>query len=174
MRTPSETSPRWHIAFTESRLEQETCGEVAALGFPSFCPTERHKRFRNGRRHLIDLPLFPCYIFARFDAADPRWAEIQSIDGVHGVLSNNGIPSPVPVGLTEKLQRMQTLGLFDHTKAPNPFPPGTQVALDSDGPFADFIGKVLRVRTADRVDMLIKYLHRELTINVSLARLSAI
>jgi transcription antitermination factor NusG len=46
--------------------------------------------------------------------------------------------------------------------------------LDDDGPFAEFIGKVMRVRTSDRADVLIRYLHQEMTVNVSLARLSHI
>jgi transcription antitermination factor NusG len=163
---------RWHVAVTEVRRERESAGEIAKLGFPTFAPMERRKRFVRGRRVYYERALFPRYIFARFNADDPHWNTIRDVDGICDILCNNGKPCPVPVGLTEKLQRMQKLGLFDHTKAPQPFPPGSIVALDDDGPFAELVGKVLRVRAGDRVDLLIKYLNRELTINVGLARLS--
>jgi hypothetical protein len=67
---------------------------------------------------------------------------------------------------------MQKLELFDFTKSPNPFPPGSFAMTDDDGPFAELMGKVMRVRTGDRVDLLIRYLNKEMTINISMARLS--
>jgi hypothetical protein len=45
---------------------------------------------------------------------------------------------------------MQQLGLFDHTRAPNPFPPGSRVELDDDGPFASLCAEVKKVRSNDR------------------------
>jgi transcription antitermination factor NusG len=140
--------------------------------FEAFQARRASIRFRNGKKTIIESALFPGYLFALFDAEDPHWAAILDLDGVRDVLSNNGKPSPVPAGLTEKLQRMQTLGLFDHTRAPNPFPPGSMVITDDDGPFGELIGKVIRVRTSDRVDLVIHWLKRELMINLPMARLS--
>lgn len=165
---------RWHVAVTESQAETKSCGKIRELGFEAFAPMERHKRFKRGKRVLYERPLFPAYLFVRFEAEDPSWTKIRNVDCVRDILCNQNRPLAVPLGLTEKLQRMQSLGLFDHTKPPFHYPPGTMVVLDNDGPFAEFIGKVMRVRTADRVDLLIKYLHRELTINVSLSRLAHI
>ncbi len=163
---------RWHVAFTNSRAEQETCADIRDIGFDAFTPMERHKRFRHGRKVYYEQALFPRYLFACFDAEDPHWAAILEVDGVCDVLSNQGQPSPVPSQVVPKLKRMQQMGLFDHTKAPNPFPPGSQVMLDDDGPFAELVAKVLRVRTADRVDVLLSYLGREMLVNISMARLS--
>ena len=127
------------------------------IGFQAYCPMERHKRFTAmAARSIVETALFPRYLFCRFDADEPHWNEIREIDGIGGILCNENKPSPVPDGLTEKLMRMQRLGLFDHTKAPNPFPPGSQVMLDDDGPFAELIAKVLRVRSSDRCDVLLR------------------
>lgn len=164
----------WHVAFTDSRAEQDTCAEIRDIGFDAFTPMERHKRFTRGRKTIVETALFPRYLFARFDSDDPHWATILDIDGVCDVLSNQGQPSPLPEQIVPKLKRMEQMGLLDHTRAPNPFPPGTSVVLDDDGPFAELIGRVMRVRTGDRVDLLINYLNREMTVNVSLARLSHI
>ncbi len=79
----------------------------------------------------------------------------------------------VPDGFVESLKHAEQLGLFDRTKLPAPFPIGSSVMLDSSGPFAELIGKVKRARTRDRVDVLIKYLNRELLVNVPIMRLSA-
>jgi transcriptional antiterminator RfaH len=165
---------RWFVAFCDSRCEREACDEIKEIGFPAYCPMERHKRYIRGKRTIVERPLFPCYLFAQFDYMDARWNAIREIDGIRDVLCNQGKPVALPLAVVEKLQRMQRLGLFDHTKRPMPFPPGTRVMLDDDGPFAELIGKVMRVRTADRADVLIRYLHQEMTVNVGLARLSHI
>lgn len=165
---------RWHVVFTENRYEAKSCGEIIKLGFRVFLPLEKRRVLRRGKKRIVQTPLFPGYLFASFDVADAKWNAIRSARGVLDVLCNQGKPLAMPLGLTEKIQRMQRLGLFDHTKRPTPFPPGSSVALDGEGPFSEFAAQVLRVRTADRVDLLIRYLHRELTINVNVSRLSHI
>jgi transcriptional antiterminator RfaH len=165
---------RWHVAFIEGGKEQKSCAEIQELGFEAFVPMQRHRRWLRGHWTYPETALFPSYLFAKFDSSEPHWNEIRSAKGVLDVLCNQGKPLAVPAGMTEKLQRMQLLGLFDYTKAPNPFPPGTMVMLDDDGPFAEFIGKVINVRSGDRIKLLIKYLGRELKLNVSLARLSQV
>ena len=164
----------WHVAFTDSRCEQETAEDIHdELGYETFCPTQKHKKFnRNGLKVIQETALFPRYLFTLFDAEDPHWTEILECDGVCDILRNNGQPSPVPCGLTEKLMRMQKLELFDYTKAPNPFPPLSKVELDDDGPFAGLIAEVRRVRSNDRCDVLLAYLGREMMVNVPMARLS--
>ncbi len=164
----------WHVAFTDSRAEQDTCAEIRDIGFDAFTPMERHKRFRHGRKTIVETALFPRYLFARFDSDDPHWAAILDIDGVCDVLSNQGQPSPLPEQIVPKLKRMEQNGLFDFTQAPNPFPPGTLARTDDDGPFADLLVRIKRVRTSDRLDVLLTYLGREMTVNISMARLSHI
>ena len=144
---PRADTMTWHVLFTDSRCEQETAHEIQAdLGFPAFCPTEKHKRFRHGRKTIIESALFARYIFVAFDAED-NWPALLEVEGVCDVLRNDGKPSPVPDAIVPKLMRMQQNGLFDHTRAPNPFPPKSSVEIDDDGPFA---GLIAEVRGSDR------------------------
>ncbi len=164
---------RWHVAMTIARAERDTVEDVNELGYEAFCPTERHKRFRRGHKTIIESALFARYIFIAFDA-EGNWPALLEVEGVCDVLRNDGKPSPVPDAVVPKLQRMQQLGLFDHTKAPNPFPPGSRVELDDDGPFASLMAEVKRVRSNDRCDVLLRWLGREMMVNVPMARLSHI
>ncbi len=161
---------RWHVCFTDSRCEQEACNDIIELGFPAYSPTERHKRFRHGRKTIVESALFPRYLFAR--TTEDNWPVLLEVDGICDVLRNNGTASAVPDAIIDKLKRCQAHGLFDHTRAPNPFPPGSRVELDDDGPFASLIAQVLRVRSADRCDVLLRYLGREMMVNISMARLA--
>lgn len=162
----------WHIAITNSRREAETCQEIGKIGFEAFSPFERCKRWRRGRKQFYERAMFPRYIFARFHVEQSDWNRIRYVDGVCDILCNNGLPQRLPSGTVETLKRAQSLGLFDRTKAPSPFPTGTKVRIDDDGPFGDFIGRVMRARAGDRVELLINYLSAELRINVPLVRLA--
>lgn len=165
---------RWHVCVTDSRAERETVEDIHALnaGFQAYCPTQRHKRFIRGHKVICESALFPRYIFVEFDASD-NWPALLEVDGICDVLRNNGTPSPVPDGVTEKLMRLERHGLFDFTQAPNPFPPGTKVRV-VDEPFADLLAVVRRVRSNDRCDVLLRWLGREMLVNVPMARLSHI
>ncbi len=165
---------RWHVAFTDSRCEQEACNDIIELGFPAYSPQERHKRFKNGCKIIYEAALFPRYLFCRFNSEDNTWPEILACDGVCGILTNQGQPSAVPEPVVPRLMRMQQNGLFDFTQAPNPFPPKSKVELDDDGPFAGLIAEVRRVRSNDRCDVLLRWLGREMMVNVPMARLSHI
>ena len=134
----------WHIAFTSARAEQDACADINAIGFQAYCPMERHKRFRHGIKIIVETALFPRYLFARFDADEPHWNEIREVDGIGGILCNQNNPSPVPAGLTEKLMRMQRLGLFDSYQGAKSVPARiARLMLDDDGPFAELIAQGL-------------------------------
>ena len=165
---------KYYICFCNSRQEQKATEAIRLLGFQAWYPREKLKKWRHLRRIYYELPLFPRYIFAKFSTADGKYNEIRYCDGVLDILSNDNLPSPVPHGLVESLQRMHFMGLFDRTKAPLPFPPGSDVMLDDDGPFASFVGKVLRARTGDRVEILIECLGKETPVVVPLMRLAKV
>lgn len=165
-------SLHWFVIWTQTRSEFDAVAEIERLGFAAYCPLEKCRRFRRNRREIFTRPLFPRYAFVEFDPSQP-WSEICHADGVLDILRNDNIPMRLPEGFVENLQHLQQLGLFDHTKLPAPFPPGSRVMLDASGPFAELIGKVKRTRTRDRVDVLISYLNREILVNVPIMRLSA-
>ncbi len=167
------TRARWHVIWTEPRAEDRAIRDIKQLGFECYCPLERYRRWKRNRRHNLTRPLFPRYAFVAFDSRQPDWGQICHADGVFDVLRNDGRPMRLPDGFVESLKHAEGLGLFDHTKTPSPFAIGSQVQLDGTGPFAKMIGMVKRARARDRIDVLLKYLNREVIVNVLIMRLSA-
>jgi transcription antitermination factor NusG len=162
----------WHVAVTDPCMEGDAVKDIAALGFPAWTPVEKLKKWRRGRYRVTERALFPRYVFAAFDLDQPAWNEIRHLDGIFAILENNGLPQTVPVGLVEQLQKMQRYGMFDRTRRYFPFECGDIVELDSHGPFANMVGKVLRARAGDRAEILINYMAKEMTVNVHLVRLA--
>lgn len=55
----------WHVLHTRSRQEKAVAAELAARGVAHFLPLARQVRFYGKRKAVVDLPLFPGYVFIR-------------------------------------------------------------------------------------------------------------
>ena len=63
-------------------------------GYEEFLPTYMSRRHWSDRVREIELPLFPGYIFCKFDVTDRL--PLLVIPGVMSVVSFGGTPMPVP------------------------------------------------------------------------------
>ena len=61
----------WYAVRVRSRFEFVTSAVLAERGFETFLPSYRSRRAWSDRIKEVEIPLFPGYLFCRFDAADP-------------------------------------------------------------------------------------------------------
>lgn len=150
--------PRWFVFYTYIHREKLAEREIFNLGFPVHVPFEKRisKRLRRKQR-IYETPLFPRYGFVYFDIDRDDWGSIVNCDGVCDLLRMNRIPQSVPQSMVDGLRLAENIGVFDHTRGPKA---GMDVEL-TDGPFAGFIAKVLRARSAEKVDVLLNFLGGE-------------
>src|SRR4026207_1775838 len=84
----------WYAIWTRSRHENVVREQLERKGYETFLPTiTKWSRWKD-RKKKIDWPLFPGYIFARFDARD-RLAVLKC-GGVVTIVGSAGPPSPIP------------------------------------------------------------------------------
>jgi transcription antitermination factor NusG len=57
----------WHVAHTKPRQEKLLAEALAGCGLACFLPLVRQVRFYGHRRRVVDLPLFPSYVFFHGD-----------------------------------------------------------------------------------------------------------
>lgn len=173
MFTPSETfhGKHWYVFYTHAKAETTAGASIAELGFPVFVPTERRiQRLPNGRPRPKENALFPRYGFVKFEADRDAWPAILDAKGVMDLLRHNQTPIPVPNSCVNALQLAQNVGIFDRTKPPRI---GQEVQITA-GPFTGLFGKILRARTADRMDVLLKFLGAECNATIPLVALKEI
>ena len=74
---------------------------VTRIGFGAHWPRYIH---RPPQRDETLVPVFPGYLFVRFDAARPSWSRIVRVDGVVGIVGvrETGAPLPVLPGYVER------------------------------------------------------------------------
>lgn len=122
---------QWYIARSKSRKEKVLIGNLARWGVGTFFPYIRSRGVRTNRLE----PLFPGYVFCRFDAAAPEWQAIRWSPGLSYFLTSGDDLSVVSDGLIVYLK--------DQTRQWNSgdmrveFAAGDQVTV-VQGPFAGF------------------------------------
>src|ERR1700744_5275729 len=83
----------WHVVCASPQQEIRAAIELAKLEFDVFYPVKRYTRRRMNRPpEVVTGPLFPRYIFARFDREGADLSVIKKLRGVSDVLCNGNKP----------------------------------------------------------------------------------
>jgi transcription antitermination factor NusG len=96
--------PRWYAVQTRAKHEKKVTAELLQRGMKTFLPAAREVRRWSDRRQVIEVPLFPCYIFVHTDlTVAPRMAVLQTA-GVFRFVGFNHGPVPIPDAQIEGVQ----------------------------------------------------------------------
>jgi transcription antitermination factor NusG len=90
----SQSSFPWYAVKVRSRSEKLVDQVLKGKGFESYLPTYRSRRFWSDRTVELHEPLYPGYVFCRFEF-DYRLPVLQSI-GVVDIVMAGRAPLPVP------------------------------------------------------------------------------
>jgi len=93
---------RWYAAYTAPRHEKTVLQHLASRSVESYLPLYGSSRLWNGRRAIVQLPLFPGYLFVRI--APEHRAKVLEVPGVLSIVSSQGKLTPLPVGEVETLR----------------------------------------------------------------------
>jgi transcriptional antiterminator NusG len=79
-------SASWYALWTHSHCEQLVRDQLLRAGYHAFLPTVDAWSRRRGVRRLIDVPMFPGYLFLRHAIDKKSFCEINRVRGVVRVL----------------------------------------------------------------------------------------
>jgi transcriptional antiterminator RfaH len=121
----------WRLIRTKSGKERSVLERLVPELPALFLPQMKTRALRRGK--LIDrvVPLFPCYLFARFDVQS-QYRRVRYTPGIREVLSAGGEFSIVPREIVEDLQQRCAHGPIEIS--PEPLRHGERVRV-MDGPF---------------------------------------
>ena len=84
----------WYAVYTKPKSEEIVSQKLRQTGIEVYNPKLRLKKYiRNQYREVIE-PLFPCYIFGRFETAKYHWM-ITYTRGVKKIVGDKTNPWPV-------------------------------------------------------------------------------
>jgi len=84
---------RWYALVTRSRMEKRSVSHLQSAGLEADAAVAEMNHRWSDRMKLIGKPLFPGYIFARFNLTG--LALPLSYPGIVGIVRNEGIPVPI-------------------------------------------------------------------------------
>jgi transcriptional antiterminator RfaH len=156
---------RWYVVHTQSGAEAMAQGHLERQGFEAYLPRYRKTRRHARRTTEIRAPLFPRYLFVRFDIARTRWRSINGTYGVDQLVCMGVRPSPAPRGVVADIKARENAAGVIELPAQPAFHEG-EVLRVTAGPLADQTGVFACMDEQQRVVLLLTMLGREMEVPV--------
>ena len=152
----------WFVAYTVVAAEAKAEKEITEAGFEAFAPTITKISIKHGRRRSLLEPIFPRYIFVKFDRENDEWGAIQELKSVQFIIRNNTMPAKVPTIVVDRIRRAAEAGVFSSKSA---LIEGDGVEIE-EGPFRNLIGKVKSASPRKRVKVLLNILGQDTAVEI--------
>ncbi len=128
----------WFALQSKPKCEWTARECLASKGYECFLPSYRQKKQWADRIVEKELPLFPSYLFCRFDVQAPAgMGRVVSTPGVWRIVSFGGKPVAIVDHEIEALQKLIQAGLPREPR--NHIPSGARVRVEN-GPLAGVEG----------------------------------
>ena len=152
---------QWYAAYTCANHEKQVAQQLEQRRIHSFLPTYQSVRRWKDRRKVLQLPLFPSYVFVQMNPKNRL--DLLRLPGVLGLVCFGGRPAPVESVEIENLRRGLTnnSGVRSHPylKA------GRKVRIRS-GSMAGVEGVLVRKRDCTRIVLSISLLQRSVSVDI--------
>ncbi len=162
--THYEAKRAWYVLHTKSRHESVAHEVLAKKRLEVFLPKVRMRSRRRDRKVMIQVPLFPGYLFVRTDLHPREHLEIVKTAGAVRLVGTHAGPVPVPPGTVESLKIMVATDLPIETGIR--LRKGEQVMV-VEGPFSGVAGTFVRYKGQGRVVVHIEALGRYAAVEVA-------
>ncbi len=126
---------RWYLLYCKRGEQVRAKQHLENQGVECFYPTVEVEKILRGKRQKVEEPLFPCYVFARFDYEQgPTFTTVRSTRGVVDFVRFGAQPKEVQGDLVFELKQIETCSSENITCKSMP-EPGDHVRVKS-GQFA--------------------------------------
>lgn len=152
---------KWYVVQTKYKQEYLADEQLDKQDFTTYLPEIIIRKKYKGEMVNIATPLFPGYIFVRFDVEKDRWKAINNTRGVYRIIGvRDQYVEPLPRNFIDELMNKEChlgyISLEECDSVLREFVIGDELIVDS-GVFEGFSGICQRVKK-DRVVVLLSLL----------------
>lgn len=151
----------WFAVRVKSNYEKPVSAILRGNGFEEFVPTYRSKRYWSDRVKMVDLPLFPGYLFCRLDLS--RRLPLLTTPGFLYLVGKGRTPEAIDEQEILAIQSIMRSGL-----PALPWPSiaiGQKVRLER-GPLRGLDGIVAKVDDQNRIYVHVTLLQRSVSVQI--------
>ena len=94
----------WHVLYTRHQHEKTVQRLLESRGIESLLPLRATVSKWKDRTKVLQLPLFPCYVF--FRAHSSSWLQVLNTPGVHMMVPGSNGPAIVPPEQIDAVRRL--------------------------------------------------------------------
>jgi transcription antitermination factor NusG len=165
----SGASLHWFATYTAPRHEKRVAQHFQQRQIESFLPLYRSRRnWRDGSKTILELPLFPSYIFVHIPLANR--VPVLEVPGVLSLVNCGKHPMPLPDEEVAALRQ----GLQDCKAEPHPYLVVGERVRIRIGSFAGMEGVLLRLNNKFRVVLTMQQIMQSLAVEVDASELEPI
>src|SRR6267143_7009628 len=152
---------QWYALQVRPRFEKVVALHLQHKGYEEYLPLYRKRQRWSGRVKEVDLPLFPGYLFCKFNVF--RRLPILVIPGVMSVVGVGRNPLAVAEEEITAVQNVVKSGL---TYEPSGFITTGQLARVERGPLRGLVGIVVETKKNCRLVISVKLLQRSVSVEI--------
>lgn len=159
----------WFALHVRSHFEVGVANYLDGKGYDWFLPQYKLRKLWSDRVKEVDAPLFPGYLFCRFDPLDRL--PILKTPGVIQIVGYNRQPIPVD---EQEIHAIQTLVASGVPNRPWPFMQvGDRVRIDS-GPLRGLEGHLVEFKGSHRLVVSVTLLQRSVAVEIDSALVTSL
>lgn len=159
----------WYALTVKPRHEKAAAQYLTGKRLESFLPLYRSQRRWSDRKKVVELCLFPGYVFCRFGYE--HRLEVLKIPSVTSIVGFGGQPASVP---DAEIQAIQTIIASGRPAGPWPYlTAGRRVRIEH-GPLTGLEGILTREKDAWRVVVSVELLRRSVAVEIDREMISPI
>jgi transcription antitermination factor NusG len=152
---------RWFAVQVKQRSEKMAAYIANNRGFETFLPLQTVRRRWSDRIKVVEIPLFPGYVFCYLDAA--RRLPLLTVPGVYGLVGVGKTPHPIEDREIANIQAVVNSGLWSE---PCAFLESGQLVMLEEGPLAGLEGIYVESRSEHRIVVSVSLLKRSVSIEI--------
>ena len=158
MTTKDYSKPQWFLIYTKPRQEERAKENLENQGFETFLPMIAYEKIKQPKLYSLK-PMFPRYLFTKFNVEKNNWVNIKSTRGVSHVITFGDklteVPNSVMDYLKSKVDDNDALKLQTTRKT---FQKGDKLVIHK-GVFQGKEAKFLSTTGKERVRILLKLMN---------------
>ena len=151
----------WFALYTKTHHEKRIATMLRGKGYTEFLPLYKSRHRHSGRFRDVELPLFPNYVFCRFQPE--QRLPVLMVPGVFFIVGGPGGPEVIDASEIETLQRIAATGLRTQ---PLPFLAAGDRVRVLEGPLGGTEGIIESEKGECRLIVSITLLQRSVAVDV--------